>query len=189
MIMQYVFMTEELSMEAFLKIALAKLLPDGTLFKIIPHEGKQDLERSIPKKIRAWRNNNEIQYRFVIIRDKDSGDCLTIKRDLEQLCFDANRVDSVVIIAIHELESWFLGDLGAVAKAYNDNSIALKQVKRLYRNPDKIANASEQLYKICKESAKISRSRKITKEMDFSNNASYSFRYFIQKVAELQGDL
>lgn len=185
MITQFVFMTEEASMERFLEIALKKLLPEEWNIIIIPHEGKQDLERSIPRKLRAWRNNQEVRYQFIIIRDKDSGNCVDIKNRLQTMCREAGREEAVIIIAIHELEAWFLGDLEAIERAYGIAHLAEKQKTQLYRNPDNIANASEQIHKICNDRTKIARAEKITKEMSFEKNISPSFNYFIKKISEL----
>ncbi len=185
MIKQLVFMTEEASMEKFIEIILKKLLPENLDSIIISHEGKQDLEKSIPRKLRAWRNNDQVNYHFIIIRDKDSGNCMDIKNDLKNICKKAGRKDSIIIIAIHELESWFLGDLQAIEKAYNIPDLGNKQKNRIYRTPDKLANASEQLSKICKDRSKVTRTKKIAINMDFKNNLSTSFNHFIKKVVEL----
>jgi hypothetical protein len=48
-----IFLLEELSMKAFLEGYLPRLIPDLD-FLCIQHEGKQDLEKSIPRKFRAW---------------------------------------------------------------------------------------------------------------------------------------
>jgi hypothetical protein len=178
-------MTEEASMEKFLNVALKKLLPVDANFIVIPHEGKQDLEKSIPKKLKAWRNNDEVRYQFFIIRDKDSGNCEEIKDNLELLCKNAGREDAVIIIAVHELEAWFIGDLKAVGKAYDIKNLSTKQNKKLYRNPDKIANASQTLTKICNDVTKVSRAARIAQEMDFDSNLSVSFNYFKKKIEEI----
>ncbi len=60
-----VFLLEEYSMKALLDGLLPRLFPD-LLFQCVPHDGKGDLERSIPRKLRAWR---EPGVRFVIVRD------------------------------------------------------------------------------------------------------------------------
>jgi hypothetical protein len=185
MIHQLVFMTEETSMEAFLNIALNRLLPDNLNFMVIPHEGKQDLEKSIPIKLRAWKNNAQTHYRFIIIRDKDSGDCVNIKKKLRSLCVKAGQKDAIIIIAIHELESWFIGDLHAIEVSYKITGLHKKQYKNPYRNPDSIANASERLFKLSKDKTKVARARKITKEMNFQENKSCSFQYFLSKIEEL----
>ena len=47
-----VFLLEEYSMKVLLDGLLPRLFP-GLLFLCVPHEGKQDLEKSVPKKLRA----------------------------------------------------------------------------------------------------------------------------------------
>ena len=66
-----VFLLEERSMKTLLEGLLPRLMPDKS-FICIPHEGKQDLEKSIPRKLRAW---HEPGARFVVVRDNDGGDC------------------------------------------------------------------------------------------------------------------
>ena len=103
---QLVFLLEERSMQEVLMVLLPRLLPEHLPFSLIPHEGRTDLERSIPRKLRAWR---EPGARFVIVRDKDMGDCQKVKQKLSRLCEGAGRTDCLVRIVCHELESWFLG--------------------------------------------------------------------------------
>ncbi len=116
-----VFLLEESSMKEFLDVFLPRLLPPGIEFKTIPHEGKQDLEKSIPRKLRAWR---ETGVRFIIVRNLDGANYLRVKEELCRICMKAGRRDSLVRIACNELESWFLGDLTAVALAFNKPSIS-----------------------------------------------------------------
>ena len=49
-----VFLLEEYSMKVLLEGLLPRLFPELP-FLCIPHQGKQDLEKSIPRKLRAWR--------------------------------------------------------------------------------------------------------------------------------------
>lgn len=49
-----VFLVEEPSMADLLNVLLHRLFP-GLEFRCIEHEGKQDLEKSVPRKLRAWR--------------------------------------------------------------------------------------------------------------------------------------
>ena len=58
-----VFLLEERSMKALLDGLLPRFLPD-LKFQCVPHEGKHDLEKSIPRKLRAWQ---EPGVRFVIM--------------------------------------------------------------------------------------------------------------------------
>ena len=74
-----VFLLEERSMKELLEVLLPRIIPETVTFKCIHHEGKQDLEKSIPRKLKAWKTAG----RFVIIRDQDSGDCVEIKNNLK----------------------------------------------------------------------------------------------------------
>ena len=49
-----VFLLEEYSMKLFLDGLLPRLAPNLE-YVCVFHEGKTDLERSIPRKLRAWR--------------------------------------------------------------------------------------------------------------------------------------
>jgi len=165
---QLVFLLEEESMKALLDVLLPQILPQGINFLCIPHEGKQDLEKSIPRKLRAWQTPDTV---FVIVRDKDGADCIEIKKHLVNLCAQAGRNDSLVRIACHELESWFLGDLAAVEKAFNIKKLAEQQRNRKYKEPDKLSNASEELEKLVKGYRKVSPDeyRKTRSEPELSN--------------------
>jgi len=63
--LKLVFLLEERSMKEFLRGLLPRILPAGCEFQLIPHEGKSDLEKSIPRKLRAWL---EPEVRFVVVR-------------------------------------------------------------------------------------------------------------------------
>ncbi|MBK8536747.1 MAG: hypothetical protein IPL59_17550 [Candidatus Competibacteraceae bacterium] len=81
-----VFLLEEPSMKHLLQALLPRLLP-GLNFLCVPHEGKTDLERSIPRKLMAW---NEPETRFVIVRDdNDNGDCYRLWERLRALASKA----------------------------------------------------------------------------------------------------
>ncbi len=180
-------MTEERSMEETLKNILPQISDyflDSNNFRIIPHQGKQDLEKSIPRKLKAWKDNSYMQYKFIIIRDKDSGDWRKIKENLKNLAILSGRDDVLIRIAIHELESWFLGDLKAIDKAFNKQFF--KKVKnKKYRDPDKLANPSEELSKLLKNRSKLLWAKTISQYMDIKNNSSKSFNIFISGVENL----
>jgi hypothetical protein len=54
-------------MKVLLDQMLPRLLPELS-FLCVAHDGKHDLEKSVPRKLRAWR---EPGVRFVVIRDND----------------------------------------------------------------------------------------------------------------------
>lgn len=180
-----VFLVEEASMKVMLDNFLPKILPDNLTFLCIPHEGKQDLEKSIPRKLKAWGTNTK----FIILRDQDSGDCLQVKNTLRQLCQQAGREDVLIRIVCCELESWFLGDLKAVGKAFGKEKLSRLQNNKKYRNPDQLNCAKQELRKLVAEYQPISGSRKIAQYLDLNNNTSQSFKVFIQGLNQILNSL
>lgn len=69
-----VFMLEEESAMHLLKELLPRILSEfrSVTYRFIPHQGKGDLQKSIPIKIRAWLTPNTF---FIILHDQDSHDC------------------------------------------------------------------------------------------------------------------
>lgn len=179
---ELVFLLEEESMKALLDILLPKILPNSIGFRCIPHEGKQDLEKSIPRKLRAWQTPSTY---FVIVRDKDQADCVELKERLVKLCEQAGRSDSLVRIACHELESWFLGDLAAVESAFNIKRLSEQQGNRKFREPDKLSSPSMELEKLVKGYRKVSGAKKIAPYMALDQNYSHSFNCFVAGVIGL----
>ena len=177
-----VFLVEEPSMKEFLKAILPKVLPDNVVYTIIHHEGKQDLERSIPKKLRAFR---QPETRFVILIDQDSNDCLILKNRLLEICDEGGRENCLIRIVCHELESWFLGDLEAVGQACNLNTLARRQREVKFRQPDRLSNPAQVLKLLVPTYQKVSGARAVSKHLKLSENESHSFAVFLtglQKV-------
>ncbi|MGK7931540.1 MAG: DUF4276 family protein [Microcystaceae cyanobacterium] len=175
-----VFLLEERSMKELLENLLPRIIPTNITFICIAHEGKQDLEKSIPRKLKAW----ETKTQFIILRDQDSGSCFKIKEQLLDLCEKGRRKDSVVRIVCRELESWFLGDLLAVEKAFK-KSVSHKQNHKKFRNPDKLNSAKQELRRLVPEYKPISGSRAIAQYLDLKNNTSKSFQVFIDGLNKI----
>ena len=72
-----IFLLEEPSAEEMLKAVLPKVLPDHIHPEFKVFEGKQDLEKSLARTLKAWRIP---QCSFVVMRDQDSGDCHAVKQ-------------------------------------------------------------------------------------------------------------
>jgi hypothetical protein len=176
---ELVFLLEERSMVEVLKQIVPLLVPKNIICRYVPHEGKQDLEKSIPRKLRAWKTPG---VQFVVVRDKDAGDCKKIKDKLVELCKQGFRTDTLVRIVCPHLESWFLGDLAAVEKAYQLRNVAKKQSDKIFANPDRLSNARQELERIVPRYQHISGSRQIAAHMDIDCNKSKSFQVFISGV-------
>jgi len=176
-------LVEEPSMEECLKEVLPKIVPVGWIMEenyfIRKHQGKSDLQKSIHSKVRVFDNWHE-PAALIILHDQDSADCKILKEDLSERC-GGHSIPILIRIVCRELESWYLGDLLAVEKAYpNFKSIKYKR-KATFRNPD-LLNAKDKLKKILPEYKEIASSREISKFMDVEQNRSISFNNFVSGI-------
>jgi hypothetical protein len=179
--MTLVVCLEEPSAKAMLEGVLPRLLPAGISVQFIVFEGKQDMHKQLARKLRLWQCPSS---RFVVMRDQDSGDCRTVKRQLKGLCQEAGRGDALVRVACRELESFFLGDLAAVEAGLELNGLARQQQGRKFRDPDALANASEELGKLTGQRyQKLGGSRRIGPRLHLDGrNTSNSFNTLIRGV-------
>ncbi|MFM8299951.1 MAG: DUF4276 family protein [Microcystis aeruginosa BS13-02] len=176
-----VFLLEESSIKNVLEELLPKLIPPEISYICIIHQGKQDLAKSIPIKLKAF-NKSSPNTKFIIVHDQDSHDCQELKKELGKICQNASDAQVLIRIICHELESWFLGDLAAVVKAYNLNSLSQKQNKSKYREPDLLNSAKQELKKLVKEYYAGTHSKQIAPHLSLTENKSRSFQTFIQGI-------
>ncbi|ADU64144.1 MAG: DUF4276 family protein [Pseudodesulfovibrio sp.] len=182
-----IFMLEEESMVRCLKGLLPRLLPgslEGRDYLFISHDGKQHLEKSLPRKLRSWNYPDDL---FVILRDQDSGDCKTIKQHLVNLCEQSGRQASLIRIVCRELESWYIGDLAAVAAAFHKPKLVKNQSKAKFSEPDKLGSPATELKKLVPNYMKKSGSSLIGQELSLEPNAnmSRSFQAFISGIRRI----
>ena len=177
-----VFLVEEPSMADLLDGLLPRLFP-ALRFQCIPHEGKQDLERSIPRKLRAWR---EPGVRFVVARDQDSGDCRQVKARLTDLCRRGGHADALVRVVCRELEAWYIGDPEALARAFPEaRRRALRELNRArYQNPDTVVRPSEAIAGQIPEFQKRLGARRMAVRLS-RENRSRSFQVLLEGVERL----
>lgn len=181
---ELVFFLEEPSAKAFLDRFLPRILPYGINFTTIAHNGKSDLQKSLPRKLRGWQNPGA---HFIILHDKDRNDCVALKEQLRDICSKA-RPDlcPTIRIACHELEAWYLGDFDALARAFPDCDVASVRGRAKYRNVDTLANAAEELEKLIPTYQKVSGSRALGDELaDSDENTSHSFRVFVRAIRQV----
>jgi hypothetical protein len=181
-----VFLLEEASMKFFLEGLLPRIFPDwieGEHFLCVKHEGKSDLDKSIPVKLKAWR---EPDVHFVIIRDADNADCVALKARLRKMCTAAGRSDSLIRLACQELESWYLGDLPALERAFCADLSTPRKRKR-FACPDKLQKPSKELGRLIPGFQKIKGARAIAKHLSLDSkvNRSRSFQVFLEGVQDL----
>ncbi|MFH1110034.1 MAG: DUF4276 family protein [Planctomycetota bacterium] len=177
-----VVFTEEMSAKVMLESLLPRLLPrKACSFICVAFEGKQDLEKQLPIKLKGWGAPNT---HFIVLRDQDSGDCRTIKRNLKDICVRARKPDVLVRIACRELESWYFGDLAAVETALEIGG--LRNLQERYRNPDRIQCPSEELKRVTRNRyQKVSGSRVIGEHLILDDPRSRSFQHFIGGIRRI----
>ncbi|MGF1535556.1 MAG: hypothetical protein ACFB4J_03575 [Elainellaceae cyanobacterium] len=66
---QLIFFLEEPSAKAMLQNFLPRILPEDIHLTYIVFEGKTDLEKSLPIKLKAWQNPNSV---FVVLDRSNS---------------------------------------------------------------------------------------------------------------------
>ena len=183
--MRLEILTEERSMEVFLRGLLPRILPEGFILDsncfIRTHEGKSHLVKSIPKKMKAYPRFPE-EVRVLIIHDQDSNDCIQLKGRLTQLCSSA--FPCLVRIACRELENWYLGDFEAIERVFPEIKAVNYSGRAKYRITDRLTG-SEELKNLTKRFSKTQTAQEIGQYIDFENNKSVSFNHFITGLQKL----
>ena len=168
-------------MKALLDGLLPRLFPD-LVFLCVPHDGKGDLEKSVPRKLRAWR---EPGVRFVVVRDNDRGDCVALKARLRGLCADRRGEDVLIRIVCQELEAWYLGEPDALADAFRNESLRRIGSKARFRRPDHIPYPARALAQLVPQYQKIGCARALANHLNRERNRSPSFRAMMDGVERL----
>ncbi|MDZ7617777.1 MAG: DUF4276 family protein [Patescibacteria group bacterium] len=178
-----VFLVEEPSMKDFLDGFLPRVLPVELPFQVIPHQGKSDLQQSIPRKLRAWR---EPGVRFIVLMDQDSGDCAVIKSRLQDQCRAGQRDDTIVRIVCRELEAWFIGDLPALDQALGSR-LQQSRGRAFKRDPDTIGGPAGELAQAYPAFQKRATARAIAPFIttDPAQNRSHSFGVFVRALSSI----
>ena len=176
-----VLLLEEYSMKVLLDGLLPRLFP-GLEFLCVPHEGKHDLETSMPRKLRAWR---EPGVRFVVVRDNDGADCLALKAELAKECEDSGRADTLVRIACQELEAWYFGDPESLADAFDAPRLSGLGNRAQFRDPDGVQHPARMLAGLAPSFQKVSGARAMGLRLTPERNTSRSFRAFVRGIARI----
>jgi hypothetical protein len=185
---ELVFLLEEKSAADLLAGLWPRLIPpeSDVAPRFLTFQGKRDLEKEIPGKIRVYRNP---EARFLIMRDQDSGDCSIIKARLTALCrANTGGRPFMVRIVCRELENWYLAQLGALENALGLRGLVKRHNKSRYRNPDNIQAAQELAQLTGKTLAKRAWARAIGPYLDVGDERSTSFKHFVCAVRQLCAD-
>jgi len=190
MAMRLIFLLEEQSMKQLLDGLLPRLVPGwvaGEHFLCVKHQGKSDLDLSIPRKLKAWQNPGD---RFVIVRDNDGADCAVVLQKLKKLCADAGRPDTLVRLACQELEAWYLGDLEAVAQAYGLPKVNTTATRKKFADPDSWQKPSVELARLVPSFQKGEGARVMAQHLrDPAHNSSTSYGKFVEGLNRVRGEM
>ncbi|MFG6430321.1 DUF4276 family protein [Roseateles sp. LYH14W] len=186
---ELVFLVEGQAEKDLLDVLLPRALPDGVRHRVIPFEGKQDLEKQMGRRIRGYQNPAA---RFIVLRDQDShADCKALKAGLLARCEGTGReAHCLVRIACTELETFYLADLAAVERALEMPGLARQQGSRKFRRPDALGSPSRELKTLTKlRYEKRAGSRLIGQQLDLDNERSPSFRHLVAAIRRLSAEL
>lgn len=184
-----IFLLEEPSMKVLLDAWLPRLFngwESGRHFLCIPHEGKNDLDRSIPRKLAGWRFPDD---RFVIVRDNDNTDCIALKRRLANLCRQSNRPDVLIRLVCQELEGWYIGDLNALGHAFKSAKVDTPAHRKRYVNPDSWRKPSVEVKKLVPNFQKYGGARSMAQYLEPLSNRSHSLNVFVNGVHNLAKEM
>jgi hypothetical protein len=196
------FLVEEQSAEAALLILVPKIIGSTATFATHAFQGKSDLLKKLPSRLRAYHSWLPDDWRIVVLIDEDRQDCMALKANLEQAAHDAGFVTRsnstegsfhvINRLAIEELEAWYFGDIQALVAAYpRVNPNLGKQAK--YRNPDAIKGGTwEALERVLQKNGyyptglpKIEAARQVAMHMIPNQNTSASFQVFSKSLVDM----
>jgi hypothetical protein len=196
-------LVEEPSAEAALNELLPRIIGKKASWWVHVHQGKGDLLANLVPRLKGYARWLPEDWRIVVLVDRDSQDCLKLKKNLETaagragLCTrshpgSGSRVQVINRIAVEELEAWFFGDVEALCAAFPGVPPTLGQKAR-YRDPDAIkGGTSEALERELQRVGyfkgglgKIEAARTIASHMMPERNRSRSFCNFRDALVDL----
>lgn len=199
MLERLIVFVEEESAEAALLTILPRLLPESE-FQIIRFQGKQDMLRNLPVRLRGYSSWLPESWTILVLVDRDNDDCKELKGRLEAMARDAHLSTKssvqtgvgfqvVLRIVIEELESWFFGDWEAVRTGY-PRVPATTPNKERFRDPDGISGGTwEAMEQVLQRAGyyksglgKIELARTVAQYMDPMRNRSHSFQVFHEAI-------
>lgn len=180
-------LVEEPSAEVALQVLLPKVVP-GVPFEIISLDNKARLLRELPRRLHDYTYYwAQTGLRVLVLIDRDDDDCVELKTRLLSAADEAGLPTGAVVfrIVIEELESWFLGDVPALCKAYQRIPASLAEHAK-YRDPESVSGGAwEGLEHVLRKHGyhrkglrKVQAAREIAPHMDVENNRSQSFQVF-----------
>ncbi|PSB02399.1 DUF4276 family protein [Merismopedia glauca] len=188
------FLIEDYSGEEALNKFLPRCLTLEIEYQVRRFNGKQDLLKKLPDRLKGYKAWIPEDWLIVILVDRDNEDCHQLKQKLENIAITAgfitksnNSCSFQVLnrIMVEELEAWFFGDIPAIIQAYPGVKPSLAQQEK-YRDPDAIQGGTwEALERVLQKARyhqggldKPKAAREIAEYMTPETNRSKSFQVF-----------
>ena len=215
--MHFEILIEDLSGKTALDILIPKVIRTDDTFRVISYRGIGHIPKDLQSQTDAqdrilldrlpslfkgygktYSSNPAKQHTALLVVCDLDKKCLKIfRQELLAILNECNpEIETRFCIAVEEGESWFLGDLAAIRKAYPD---AKSSILNRYQN-DSICDTWELLADAIYPRGSIELKKRgypavgmeksewaerITPNMDISKNRSPSFCYFRDKIREL----
>lgn len=199
--MHIYFLLEEPSAEAMLVNLVPRIIGADVSFSTHVFGGLSEMQSKLEARLRGYVAWLPDDHRIVILRDRDAEDCMSIKRELEEMCMrvglttrrnPAASGDYQVVtrLAIEELEAWFFGDVEAMCTAFPRVPPTLASRAR-YRDSDAITGGTwEALERVLQSVGyyktglrKIDVAGRISEHMVPARNRSVSFGHFVEALS------
>ena len=202
--MHFEFLLEEESAERVLDNLLPKIIMGEHTYRCIRFQGKKDLLNKLPLELKGYAKWIPIDYRIVVLVDRDRDDCIELKNSLNEIAktaglkvktgTDAGSFQVLSRVAVEEIEAWFFGDADAMRLAYPKLSKNF-EMKAKYRIPDSIQNTWESMESLLQRGGyfktglrKTEAAYEISKNMEPLKNRSKSFQVFWQGISDCLQD-
>jgi len=201
--MHFEILLEEPSAEVVITTIVPKIVGTEATLKTHVFQGKQDLLKKLPERLRAYRSYMQEDWVIVVLIDRDNDSCHTLKTRLNNIAADAGLVTRSQAafpakyqvlnrIAVEEIEAWYFGDVPALQTAFPKIPRSIGQ-QATYRDPDGIAGGtSEALERLLKRHdyyrsglAKKDAAKRIADHLNVDRNASRSFTVFREALDDI----
>lgn len=124
------------------------------------------------------------------MRDNDNADCIDLKTRLQTLCVQGDRPETLIRLVCQELESWYLGDLAALAMAFEQPKADTPALRKRFADPDSWQKPSVEVKRLAPTFQKSSGARAMARHLNPISNSSRSLQVFaagVQKLAAAMG--
>lgn len=175
-------LTEEPSARVVIN-ELCRMRNISSRVQVLEHEGKNDLEKSITRKINGWRATQPAH--FIVTRDLNGASRDQLKTRLLSLVPEHSKMRTKIRIVIPELEAWYLGDSAALVAAGFISQLTANRLDKSarFRNLCVLQNAKAEFQKLVGRIGQIHAANSIAPLLDPSRNRSKNFHAFISALA------